>query len=117
MSGLERICKTKGQPLVRNGRVDKTLPNTLSISFPGINAYDLIGLLNETVCFSAGAACHSGGPVASDTLQAMHIPTDVALGTVRISTGRLLQTCDIDVALKRISEALDSLLAPKQTSS
>jgi cysteine desulfurase len=99
--------------MVRNGRVDKTLPNTLSVSFPGINAYDLIALVNETVCFSAGAACHSGGPVASETLRAMAIPSDVALGTVRISTGRLLQKPDIERALQFISRALDSLLAAK----
>lgn len=109
-AGLENICKQNGQRLVRNGKVDKTLPNTLSVSFPGINAYDLIEFLKETVCISAGAACHSGGPVASETLQAMGIPNDVALGTVRISTGRLLRPADIEHALQCIDSALDFLL-------
>mmetsp|Transcript_198 Transcript_198/g.668 ORF Transcript_198/g.668 Transcript_198/m.668 type:complete len:428 (+) Transcript_198:55-1338(+) len=115
VDGLERLCHQRGQRMVRNGRVDRTLPNTLSVSFPGINAYDLIDKVKELVCFSAGAACHSGGPVASATLRAMGIPNDVALGTVRLSTGKLLQAADVEFALQQIGAAMDGLLAAKAT--
>ncbi len=66
------------------------LPNTLSVSFAQLNALDILANLDE-VMLSAGAACHSADGKGSGVLEAMHIPLNYQLGTIRISLGRF---CD-----------------------
>lgn len=73
---------------VVHGHPQQRLPNTLSISFPGLVA-DAIMAAMPDVAVSAGAACHGGGPVASRVLQAMGVDNELALGTLRISLGRM----------------------------
>ncbi len=70
-----------------NGHPGHRLPNTLSISFRGIDANTLISRIEEHVAVSAGAACHSGKSEISHVLQAMQVPEEWALGTIRFSTG------------------------------
>ena len=72
-----------------NGHPTARLPNTLSFSFPDVTAADIIGNLPE-VAVSAGAACHGdGGVTISHVLAAMGVPEGYALGTIRISVGRM----------------------------
>ena len=70
-----------------NGHPEKRLPNTLNISFPKIEANELIAQM-QGVAASAGAACHSSGISVSQVLKAMLVPMDYAMGTIRFSTGR-----------------------------
>lgn len=88
-----------------NGHPEKRLPNTLSVSFPGIDASALLSSL-EGVAASAGAACHSGADRISATLSAISIPGEYAAGTVRLSTGRFTTVDEIDRAAGLISEAV-----------
>ena len=79
-----------------NGHPRLRLPNTLSISFPDLTASAIINHTPE-VAVSAGAACHGdGGVTISPVLAAMGVPEKFALGTIRISVGRM--TSDEDVA-------------------
>lgn len=65
------------------------LPTTLSISFPGVWASDVVSLLGTEVACSAGAACHAEGPPrVSHVLAAMGVEEEVAMGTLRLSVGR-----------------------------
>lgn len=65
------------------------LPTTLSISFPGVWASDVVSLLGTEVACSAGAACHAEGPPrVSHVLAAMGVDEEVAMGTLRLSVGR-----------------------------
>lgn len=65
------------------------LPNTLSVSLKGVQSSALLAALSEELAASAGAACHSdGGAAVSSVLQAMGIPQEWALGTLRLSVGR-----------------------------
>jgi cysteine desulfurase len=63
------------------------LPNTLSVSFPGVWGS---AVLEHTpaVAASTGAACHDGQDTPSPGILALGIPEDVARGTVRLSVGR-----------------------------
>lgn len=63
------------------------LPNTLSVSFPGVWGS---AVLDHTpaVAASTGAACHDGQDTPSPGILALGIPEDVARGTVRLSVGR-----------------------------
>lgn len=101
-------------PEVRlNGHSEERLPNTLSLAFPGMAAPDLMAAMPD-VAVSAGAACHGDGTVTSATLTAMDVPTDLARGTIRFSTGRLTRAAEVDAAVAALGQALARLAAPPQ---
>ncbi len=85
------------------------LPNTLSVSFLQLNALDILANLDE-VMISAGAACHSADGKGSGVLEAMHIPLNYQLGTIRISLGRFCDESLVQQAsailIKRITQLL-----------
>ena len=84
-----------------NGHPEHRLPNTLNISFPGIEA----GLFLERirpVAASAGAACHSGSEIISPVLEAMKVPPSIARGAIRFSLGRMTTTEEIKEAAEII---------------
>ncbi|MBT3228936.1 MAG: cysteine desulfurase [Candidatus Marinimicrobia bacterium] len=87
------------------------LPNTLSVSFAQLNALDILANLEE-VMISAGAACHSGDGKGSGVLEAMHIPLNYQLGTIRISLGRFCDESIVQQAsailIQRITRLLES---------
>lgn len=94
-------------PQIRlNGHPEKRLPNTLSISFPRIEASTLISRL-DGVAASAGAACHAEHIDVSSVLKAMSVPLDYAMGTIRFSTGRDNTITDIRVAAEKIIAAVN----------
>ena len=71
-----------------NGHADERLPNTLNVIFPGIRGSLLLARCDD-IAASTGAACHEGGKeVPSRVLSAMGIPTEEALGAVRLTLGR-----------------------------
>jgi cysteine desulfurase NifS/selenium donor protein len=90
-------------PSVRlSGHPDERLPNTLSLSFYGMEANAILSELADEVAASAGAACHAGETKISPTLKAMKVPEEYAMGTIRFSTGRFLTEADIDKASSAI---------------
>jgi cysteine desulfurase len=99
----------KGIPgLKLNGHPEKRLPNTLSVSFPGIDANTLLSELEE-VAASPGAACHFDATEPSAVLVAMKVPREAAFGTVRFSTGRHTAREEIDQAVEAIAQAVNRL--------
>ena len=88
---------------VTNGGDSARLPNTLNISFPGMNrqaflmAADMAGL-----DFSTGSACASGSSEPSPVLVAMGLPDEIIEGSVRISLGLSNTAEEIDEAIERI---------------
>ena len=86
------------------------LPNTLSISFSELNALDILAEL-DSVLVSAGAACHSSDRKGSGVLDAMNVPLQYQLGTIRLSLGRFCEESDVhhasDILIKRIQALLD----------
>lgn len=109
---LFEILKKELPEIKLNGHPEKRLPNTLSISFPKVEANTLISRL-ENVAASAGAACHSESIDVSAVLEAMHIPIDYAMGTIRFSTGRDTTIEDIEIAAEEVITVVKQLM-PKQ---
>lgn len=103
----QELKKHHGQ-LRLNGHPELRLPNTLSVSFPEMEANTLLDEL-EGVAASAGAACHSDAIDISATLTAMQVPIEYAMGTIRFSTGRLTTEEDISRAAKLVGEAVARL--------
>ncbi len=95
-----------------NGHPEKRLPNTLSISFPRVEANTLLDRL-EGVAASAGAACHSESIDVSAVLEAMLVPLDYAMGTIRFSTGRNLTMDEVKRAADEIIRTVKTLM-PKE---
>ncbi|TWO68036.1 cysteine desulfurase [Caenimonas sedimenti] len=77
-----------------NGHFAERLPNTLNVSFPGVDGADLLARAPQ-VAASTGSACHSGRREASGVLAAMGKSYEAARGAVRLSVGR--DTTDEDV--------------------
>jgi cysteine desulfurase len=74
--------------LTLNGHPHLRLPNTLNVSFPGVDARVLLDALSADVAASVGSACHARGEELSGVLAAMGVPPDEAIGAVRFSVGR-----------------------------
>jgi cysteine desulfurase NifS/selenium donor protein len=101
---------TEALPDVRiNGDSRRRLPNTLSVSFRGVEANTVVSRL-EGVAVSAGAACHADDVDLSPTLVAMHVPIEYAMGTIRCSTGRETTATDIDRAADEIISVVKVLM-------
>ncbi len=98
---LHQLLKEALPSVKLNGHPEKRLPNTLSISFRGVEANTLLSAL-DGVAASAGAACHSEGISISSVLKAMNIPQEYAMGTIRFSTGRETSVSDIEKAAGEI---------------
>jgi cysteine desulfurase len=94
--------------LPRNGHPELCLPNTLSVSFPHIEADTLLSKV-QNIAASAGAACHSDTIELSSVLKAMGVNPEQAMGTVRFSTGRKTTAQDIDTAVQEITAAIQRL--------
>jgi cysteine desulfurase len=100
--------------IILNGHPKKSLPNTLSVSFPGIDANTLLDELSE-VAASPGSACHTDVAEPSAVLVAMKIPIENSLGTVRFSTGRMNEKEQIERAIVAITSSVQRM-KPKSAS-
>ncbi len=58
---------------------------------------------------SAGSACHTAQLELSPVLEAMNVPSEYALGTLRLSIGRDTTSTDIDRALSSIYQVVCKL--------
>ena len=86
------------------------MPNTLSLSFHGIEATTLLSELQD-VAASAGAACHSDDIDISAVLKAMKVPVEYAMGTIRLSTGRMTTEDEVDRVVSSITKTVKRLRA------
>jgi cysteine desulfurase len=85
-----------------NGHPEQRLPNTLNLSFPGIDGRDLLALAATEVAASVGSACHEESESVSGVLGAMGIEVDRARSAVRLSLG----TPSTNVEIERAARAL-----------
>ena len=91
-----------------NGHPEKRLPNTLSVSFRGVDAGALLQAM-EGLAASAGAACHGNAVELSRTLRAMALPVEWARGTIRLSTGKYTTEGEADRAIEIIATKVKRL--------
>ena len=105
---LEHGLLGSGLDIRINGHPEKRLPNTTSVSFRGMEADRILANL-PTVAASAGAACHSDQVEVSHVLEAMNVPEEYAMGTLRLTVGRYTTEDEIDRAITEITEVALSL--------
>jgi cysteine desulfurase len=88
----------------------RRLPNTASLSFPGIEAELLVQALDlEGVAVSAGAACTSGAIAVSEVLSAMGLPEWRTKGAIRVSLGPRTTSEAVDHFLGVLAQVLPRL--------
>lgn len=108
-SFIEKIQENiKGAKL--NGDRQKRLPGNSNFSFEGIDAQELLLLLDEKgICASAGSACSTGNPVPSHVLTAIGLPSKLAQGTLRVTFGKDNTKEDVDFLLESLQEIIPKL--------
>ncbi len=110
----EGLRSKLGQDATRlNGHPELRLPNTLSLGFRGVEASTLLSEIADQVSASAGAACHSDGVSISAVLEAMKVPLEWAVGTVRFSVGRHTTGQEVDRAIHIIAGAVRNSIDAK----
>lgn len=105
---LELGLRERLPRLAVNGHPTERLPNTSSVSFGGLPAASILAGLRQ-VAVSSGSACHSGRDVPSSVLEAMGLPSELALSTLRFSVGRHTTAADVDLALAEVVAVVEGL--------
>lgn len=94
--------------VVLNGHPRERLPNTLNVTFLGVEAPELIENLPE-IAASVGAACASGEDDPHYVLRAMGLAEDRAAGSIRFSLGRFTTQDEVDYCVRRVVDAVNML--------
>ena len=85
------------EDVVENGRGAPRLPNTLSLSFAGVDGGALLAGLGS-LAVSSGSACTSADPSPSHVLLALGRTREVARASLRFSLGRWTTQEEVDEA-------------------
>lgn len=114
MSGLRDLLektlqeRTTGS-IVVGGEAPRA-PNTLMISWPGLDGRELLRRLDEVgVAASSASACSSGTDGGSHVLRAIGLAPEIIRGAVRFSLSRETTREEIDVASTLIEKAITML--------
>jgi cysteine desulfurase len=100
-----------------NGDGAPRVPQTLSMSFDGIDGESLVIALDlKGLAVSTGAACSSGAIEPSHVLMAMGLSPDRARASVRFSLGQQNTMEEVEVAISLVAETVARLreLAPRK---
>ncbi len=94
-----------GHPTLRLfGHVEKRLPGSLNVGFPGLAAEEVIRNISDHVAVSSGSACASATSEPSRVLLALGLDPEVAATGLRISLGRFTTAQDVDRAIAALSK-------------
>jgi cysteine desulfurase len=93
-----------------NGDERRKVAGNCHVGFRGVEAEALLVLLDRRgVSAAAGSSCSSGATEPSHVLEAMGVPRDDALASIRLSLGFASTVGDVDVALEALPGAVDQL--------
>jgi cysteine desulfurase len=106
---FERDLLSRVETLRINGDRERRLPNTSSITFPGVDA-DALLLNVPHLMLGTGSACTSRTIEPSHVLQAMGISRQDASSTIRVSIGRFNTAEELAIAAESLAEAYYRLL-------
>ena len=94
---------------VLNGHPVTRLPNTLNVSFAGIDSTDLQCLVRDRVACSTGSGCHDGITVPSAALLAIGRDRALSAAALRLSLGVETTPAEIDEAGAILIDAVSEL--------
>ncbi len=102
---MHRKIQDRIEGLHLNGHPQKRLPNTLNLSFEGINSHKLLAETEE-IAASTSAACHANVQKLSSVLKAMGVNKESGLGAIRFSLGRKNTEEEIDYVVDLLAEKI-----------
>ncbi len=105
---LHRLLAVAVPGLSLNGHPTERLPNTLNVSFPGVDGEELLAATPE-VAASTGSACHAGRTEPSAVLLAMGTLPERALGALRLSLGKFTTVNDVEQAAAALARSYTRL--------
>jgi len=95
-----------------NGHPVLRIPNTMNISFKGVEGESIILNLDlKGIGVASGSACTSGSLEPSHVLSAMGVPGDLAQSSLRFSFGRSNTMEDVDYVVEILPEIIAKLRA------
>jgi cysteine desulfurase len=94
--------------LILNGPKAERLPNTLNVSFTGLNGAEILSGI-PGLAASTGAACHGPEVKLSHVLAAMGVPPETGKGAVRLSVGRQTTAAEVDQAAELLLDRVRAL--------
>lgn len=101
-------------PAVVHGANARRLPNTLNLSFPGVDGEALLVALDLAgIACSLGTTCASGSSEPAPILLAMGLNSDLYRSAIRFSLSPLNTAAEIVTATERIARVVDSLRKQK----
>jgi len=104
-AGLTRIPKS-----TLNGHPQKRLTNNVNVSFEGVEGEPLLLLLDERgIRASSGAACSAGALEPSHVLTAMGIPSELAVGSLRLTLGPDTDEDAVDTVIEAVRDTVERL--------
>lgn len=107
---LQSLLLDRCAPAVVNGLDAPRLPNTLNISFPGVDGEALLVALDlEGIACSLGTTCASGSSEPAPILVAMGLSTDLYRSAIRFSLSFLNTRDELETAADRIARVISSL--------
>ena len=99
-------------PITINGPIGQWRhPGNANICFDGVDAQDILGVLQPRLAASTGAACTSGIPEPSHVLRALGLSDAQSEASIRFSFGRFTSNEEIDSAARLVNEALATVSA------
>lgn len=107
---LQQCLQATCEPTVINSCQEYRLPNTLNISFPGVDGETLLVALDlEGIACSLGSTCASGAAEPAPVLMAMGRPEEVYRSAVRFTLSSDNQPDEIPAAARRIASVVKRL--------
>jgi cysteine desulfurase len=94
---IQRLKEIKPDCVMNSPEAEaECLPNTLSITFPGVENAGLMGMLDYCgIAVSAGSACSTGEDKPSHVLKAIGVSNQAARETIRVSLGHSTSARDV----------------------
>lgn len=89
--------------IVLNGEAERTVPNTLNFSVPGVDSEAAIVALKDVAAVSNGSACTSQSYQPSHVLSAARLPAQQVAGALRLSWSHLTPSIDWGVVRERLA--------------
>jgi cysteine desulfurase len=104
---IRRLKEIKPDCVINSAEAE-CLPNTVSITFPGMENAGLMAILDyQGIAVSAGSACSTGEDDPSHVLKAIGVSDQAARQTIRVSLGWNTSAADIRYTAKVIQNYVE----------
>ncbi len=104
---IQRLKEIKPDCVI-NSPETECLPNTISVTFPGVDNAGLMAILDyHGIAVSAGSACSTGEDAPSHVLRAIGLSDQAARQTIRVSLGWDTSESDIRYTTRVIQDYIE----------